>query len=152
MWRGALWWGGYLILAIWLQKFFPGLDALAPACIICLQEESRERSMIFLLFCIIIQEGAGTFPFGLSIVWYSLIMLMYYVGQWFFMSGNFMFVAALSLALGLGRLIVAQLAFFLHPLRPDLPALLAACALQIIFTPPLWLLGYKSRSVLRAQR
>ncbi|MCL1915721.1 MAG: hypothetical protein FWG17_03295 [Desulfovibrionaceae bacterium] len=143
----VLWWIGYMVAGIWLQKFFPGLDALIPGFIICLHEKNRQQTAVIVLLSVIIQEGAGTLPFGLSILWHGVVLLLYYMGVWLFMSGNLVFIALLSLSLGLGRLGFMLLMDFLRGASMTPQGMLWIFLLQTFFTPLLWWAAQKSRSV-----
>ncbi|MDR1243547.1 MAG: hypothetical protein LBM00_12345 [Deltaproteobacteria bacterium] len=143
--RNFIWWIFYIFAAIWLQKFAPGLDALAPGLIICMQERNRQQSILFLLVCIVLQEGCGTLPFGASIIWYGLVFSFFYMGGWFFMAENRFFIMILSLALGIGRLFMFLGMGALQPLPLDTQALWWQCAAQAVFTPVIWAVSGYSR-------
>ncbi|MDR2051495.1 MAG: hypothetical protein LBQ63_06990 [Deltaproteobacteria bacterium] len=144
-----LWWAGYIAAGIWLQKLAPGLDALVPGLIVCLQEGNRQQTTLFLLLCILIQEGAGSLPFGQSIIWYGTVMAFYHIGGWFFMAGNFVFILILSLALSLARLLIFLGMWLLQslPLSALAPPsdFVGSYILQAACIPPLWLLAVKTR-------
>lgn len=142
------WWAGYVIAAIWLQKLVPGLDAFVPALIICLMEGNKQQTGAFILVCMVIQEGTGTLPFGASIIWYSAVIVMYYVGGWFFMGGNFMFTMVLSLAMGVSRALIFWSMGLLQPLPLDYQVMYSAYVLQVLLTPLIWGIAQKSRSLL----
>ena len=140
-----LWWGAYIVVALWLQKLLPGLDALVPALIICLQDENKQQTAVFLFICIMIQEGAGTLPFGGSIVWYSSAIAAYYIGGRFFMGGNFMFIVVLSIAMGASRALIFAGMGLLQPLPLDYQVMHRSYILQILLTPLIWYLAKKTR-------
>jgi hypothetical protein len=143
--RNLIWWVLYIVAALWLQKFVPGLDALVPGLIICLQERNRQQSILFLLICVILQEGCGTLPFGASIIWYGLVFSFFYVGGWFFVAENQFFILILSVALGLGRLFIIFSMGALQPLPLDTQALVWQSVVQAAFTPAIWALSGYSR-------
>lgn len=143
-----LWWSAYIIVAIWLQKLMPGLDALVPALIICLQDENKQQTAAFVIVCMIIQEGTGTLPFGASIIWYSIVIATYYVGGWFFMGGNLMFVIVLSIAMGVSRALIFLGMGLLQPLSLDYSSMYRVYALQVLLTPFIWALGAKTRAMI----
>lgn len=144
----VLWWMSYVIVAIWLQKFFPGLDALVPALIICLQSENKQQTAIFLLVCMFIQEGTGTLPFGASIIWYSTVIAAYYIGGWFFMGSNIMFIFVLSLAMGVTRALIFLGMGLLQPLPLDYEGMYGTYVMQVLLTPVIWAVAVKTRSML----
>jgi hypothetical protein len=143
--RNFIWWIFYIVIAIWLQKFAPGLDALVPGLIICLQEHNKQQTFLFLLICVVFQEGCGTLPFGASIIWYGLVFSFFYVGGWFFLAENQFFILLLSVTLGLGRLGMFLGMGALQPLPLDTQALLGQCVIQAVFTPIIWALSGYSR-------
>lgn len=143
-----LWWAGYIIAALWLQKLLPGLDALVPALIICLQDENKQQTAVFLIVCMAIQEGTGTLPFGASIVWYSIVIATYYVGGWFFMGGNLMFIVVLSVAMGVSRAVIFFGMGLLQPLSLDYASMYSVYVMQVLLTPLIWALGSKTRMMI----
>lgn len=141
-----LWWGAYVAAAIWLQKLVPGLDALVPALIICLQDGSKQQTSVFLVLCMVVQEGTGTLPFGASIIWYSVVIATYYIGGWFFMGSSAMFIMLLSLAMGVSRALIFFGMGLLQPLPLDYPAMYRTYVLQVLLTPVIWALAVKTRT------
>ena len=145
MWGNVLWWTGYLVAAVWLQRFFPGLDALIPAFLVCLQERNRQQLAVILLFSVLIQEGAGTFPFGLSLLWHGAVVALYCMGIWLFMSGGGVFMLLLSSSLGVSRGFFALLMDSLRHVPSDMWSIGRISALQAFFTLLLWTLAKRSR-------
>ena len=143
--RKIAWWFLYIVAAIWLQRFFPGLDAMVPALILCLQEEHRQEAAIVLIIFMLIQEGSGTLPFGASIIWYGFVVICFFVGSRFFMAENLFFVLMLSLALGVGKALLYTGMGSMQPLPLDEQDLLRGCVLQVFFTPIIWLLASFTR-------
>lgn len=134
------WWLAFIILAIYLQALSPGLDVLAVGLIILLQEKNY-RSMLWLLplFCLI-QEGTGTSPFGISIIWYGAIIFLFIAGQWLFEARNFIFVFLLSACLGVTYFVVAWLAAILLNTPFNMAATLDQSLIQALFMPLAWCL------------
>lgn len=143
--RNLLWWTGYVVTAIWLQKLLPGLDALLPGLIICLQGGSRQQSVLFGLFCLALQEGTSTLPFGTSIVWYGVIVALYFVGSRFFVETNLPFVIIISLFSGVWRGALFFSISSLQALPLDSRDLYEVCVLQIVATPLIWLAAVITR-------
>ena len=141
----VIWWAGYLVVAIWLQRFIPGLDALIPGFLVCLQERNRQQTATILLISVIIQEGAGTLPFGLSLLWHGVVVALYYIGIRLFISSGSAFTLLLSFSLALSRALFMLVMDFLQPLPMDLWTLSRVVALQLLFTPLLWILARRSR-------
>lgn len=140
-----LWWGLYVLVGLWAQKIFPGADAMVPGLILCLQEKNTRQTALFLAFCLLLQEGTGSLPFGASIVWYGLAVALYFLGGLFFMSGNLMFVLMLALALGLGRALLFSVLGLLHPISLSLSDKAVICLLQAALVPLLWMPAMKLR-------
>ncbi|MDL2306793.1 hypothetical protein LJC48_02005 [Desulfovibrio sp. OttesenSCG-928-C06] len=149
--RNLVWWIVYIVVAVWLQKFIPGLDALVPGLIVCLQEKNRQQTFLFLLFCVVLQEGTGTLPFGASIIWYGFVFTCFYAGGWFFMAGNQGFVFLLSVALAAGRGLLFIGMSELQQLPLDTQVVVPQCLAQVFFTPIIWLLSGASRRKYKLQ-
>lgn len=82
---GFVWWAVYCLVAVWLQYFFPGLDFLAPALVVSMQEERWWRSTVWLLLAaVLLQDGMGSLGFGYSLVWFGALVLAYQLGRRFF--------------------------------------------------------------------
>ncbi|MDR2893600.1 MAG: hypothetical protein LBV80_11085 [Deltaproteobacteria bacterium] len=144
--RNLAWWIIYLIAAIWLQKLIPGFDAMIPGLILCLQERQRQQTLLVLMLSIFLQEGVGTLPFGASIMWYGFVFASFYVGGWFFMAENRMFIIILSMSLAVGRVLLLIGIGELQTLPLDTQALLGQCVAQAALTPLFWLFaGYTRR-------
>jgi hypothetical protein len=143
--RNFIWWILYIVLAVWLQKFVPGLDALVPGFIICMQERNRQQTLLFLLVCIIFQQGCGTLPFGATIIWYGLVFGFFYMGGWFFMAENQLFILILSITLAIGRFFTFFGMGALQSLPLDTQAIFGQCIAQAVFTPIIWALSGFSR-------
>lgn len=136
-----IWWIAYFIFAIWMQKIMPGLDAMAPGLLICLQDRRPSQTIFFLLFCIVVQEGAGTLPFGASIVWYTFVACCYYIGSGFFVAGNISFIITISVGLGLGRLLMFFAMGSLQATPLDSKGLVFQCLAQVAATPVIWFIA-----------
>lgn len=139
------WWVGYIIVAILLQRLVPGLDALVPALIICLQDDNKQQTTIFLVICMIIQEGTGTLPFGASLIWYCTVVATYYIGGWFFVGESIMFILVLSISMGVSRALIFIGMGLLQPLPLDYQSMYPTYILQVLLTPIIWGIGSKTR-------
>lgn len=144
--RNFLWWAGYVVVAVWLQRLAPGLDAMAPGLLVCMKEKSRQQLVIFLAVCVLLQEGCGTLPFGSSIVWYGFVFACYYIGSWFFLVDSRIFMLLLSIALGVGRAAAFYGVGLLQQQPLDSGVLIAPALAQALFTPLLWGLASVSRA------
>jgi hypothetical protein len=98
---GFVWWALYCLLAIWLQYFFPGLDFLAPALVVSMQEENWWRSSVWLLLAaVLLQDGMGSLGFGYSLAWYGTLVFAYQLGRRFFDPRSVGLVILLGVFLG----------------------------------------------------
>lgn len=84
-------------------------------------------------------------PVGASIIWYSTVIGCYYIGGWFFMSGNLMFILVLSLSMGVSRGIIFWIMGLLQPLPLDGEFLLSTNLLQTLCTPVIWVFAQWTR-------
>lgn len=108
------WWAGFAVAAIWMQRFVPGVDFLAPGILFCLQREKMTQAFWMGIVWVLIEEGSGTLPFGYAIISYLLIYALYRGGIIFFDVQSLMFALLCGIALGL-----------LHPLMTGIIAMLA---------------------------
>ncbi len=76
-----LFWPLFVILAVWLQLLFPGMDFFAAGIILCLQREGVGKAAPLILVCILIQEGAGPLAFGTSVLRYGALIGFYLLGR-----------------------------------------------------------------------
>ncbi|MDR1124819.1 MAG: hypothetical protein LBM64_01985 [Deltaproteobacteria bacterium] len=144
--RNFIWWAVYVVIAIWLQRLVPGLDALVPGLIICMKEKSQQQTVLFLIVCVLFQEGCGTLPFGSSIVWYGFAFACYYIGSWFFLVESRIFILLLSAALGVGRAAAFYGVGQLQTLQLDTSVLAAPALAQAMLTPLILWLASVSRA------
>ncbi|MDL2314006.1 hypothetical protein LJC36_03390 [Desulfovibrio sp. OttesenSCG-928-C14] len=144
--RNVAWWLAYIIAAIWLQKFLPGVDALVPGLLICFQENSKRQTIIFLLFCMLIQEGTGTLPFGPSILWYGYVFACFHAGGLFFLPSGNSFILGISTALCVGRACLFMIMGELQSTPLDAQDILFQCFGQAVITPLGWILAGKTRN------
>lgn len=144
--RNFIWWAVFVVMAIWLQRLVPGLDALVPGLVICMKEKSQQQTVIFLIVCVFFQEGCGTLPFGSSIIWYGFVFACYYIGSWFFLVDSRIFMLLLSVALGVGRAAAFYGVGLLQAQPLDTSILAAPALAQALLTPLIWGLASVSRA------
>ncbi len=109
-----LWWAGFAVVAIWIQRFVPGVDFLAPGILFCIQREKMTQAFWMAVVWVLIQEGCATLPFGYAIISYVTIYALYRGGMMFFDVQSFMFATLCGAALGV-----------LHPLLLGVMTMLA---------------------------
>lgn len=144
--RNTLWWVLFFIISILLQKAFPGIDTLVIGLLISLEERSPLQTLWVLLTIIIIQEGCGTLDFGVSILWYSCVIGLFFIGCWLFETKNFLFIILLSIAIGITKFFVITLVSHLQNLPDNTSLLINECMLQALYIPIAWKLISLTRS------
>lgn len=143
--NNIFWWGLYFFCAIWLQAVIPGLDALVPGLIVSLQE--RNFRQIFAIFglCTLIQEGVGTLDFGASLLWYSTVVFIFFLGRWLFETENLVFIFMLSACIGVSHYAIVRAMCALQFIPVNEPLLLDESSLQGLLTPVLWKIASLTR-------
>ena len=147
--RNVLWWLMFLPLALALQLFLPGLDALVIGLILVLQERRYKDLLWVLPVLIILQEGMGSREFGGMILWYAAVIGFFMLGRWLFEVENFLFVFLLSTCLGAGHFALVYVLAPLQDLYINVQATLDESVIQALFIPIAWRLAYLSRHWVR---
>ncbi|MDR2161191.1 MAG: hypothetical protein LBO77_03515 [Desulfovibrio sp.] len=138
LWRRLLWWTGYVIAGLLLQRQFPGLDALAPGFLLALQERKTIQTLwLFLLFTLI-QEGTGSLHFGMGMIWYGGQMVLFRLGSRLFVADNIIFVVLFSASLGVCYGVLFWLICALHDIPSDYAELFRLSLLQAAAIPIVW--------------
>ncbi len=141
-------WLAMTYVGLIVQMFIPRIDALVPEIIYLLQEKSYKTLIWLMPIIILLQEGLGTRPFGGSIVWYTIIYLIYRLGERFFTSDTFVFVFFLSAACGSAYYGFNVLLAPLQDLEVDSQLLMDLSFLQAIYVPfALYICKYLRREV-----
>lgn len=99
--RTFVFWTLTTLAAIWGQYFLTGVDLLAPAFLVSLQEERPAVNFWLCLAWILLQEGMGSLAFGAGVLFYVSMALLFWVGRWMFEAKNFLFVCLLGVFSGL---------------------------------------------------
>ena len=136
--KNIAFWLFFFIAGIWAQRFLPGVDMLVPGILASLQEKRTAQTLWLTCAAICIQEGTGTLVFGVAILWYSAVFIVYYIGRWLFEVETLLFIFLLSLCLGgvyFGILSAMQI---LQGLFGSRPSLLMESLLQVIVFSPAW--------------
>lgn len=141
----TLWWIVFFIIAILLQRAFPGIDTLVIGLLVSLQERNPLQILWILLTIIIIQEGCGTLDFGVSILWYSCVIGLFFIGCWLFETKNLLFIFLLSISIGITKFFVTTLMSHLQNLPDNSTLLINECMLQALFIPFAWKLASLTR-------
>ena len=133
-----LWWAGYILTALVVQQQMPGIDALAPGFLLALQEKKGSQTAILFILFTLIQEGAGTLNFGMSLLWFGGQIMLFRLSAQLFVADNLLFVGILSASLGVLR---AALLWFMCALRDypmDYMQLIHESLIQAFFIPIAW--------------
>ncbi|MEW5774053.1 MAG: hypothetical protein AB1916_11085 [Thermodesulfobacteriota bacterium] len=130
-----LFWLVFILAGIWAQRFAPGVDCLAPALIVCLQQRRASATFWLAAAFIVLQEGMGSLAFGFLILWYAGLLLLYLVGRWLFESRNLLFIFIIGAFLGVWRFFLVRMMASLQDMVADQDRLALECALQaVLFT------------------
>ena len=122
--KNIAFWLLFLAAGIWAQRFLPGVDMFAPGILASLQEKRPAQTLWLTIIAIFIQEGVGTLNFGVAIVWYLSVFIIYFIGRWLFEAENVLFIFLLSVCLGgvhFGLLSSMQILQGISVSRPSLP-------------------------------
>ena len=111
--RNAIWWVLFLFPAIILQRFFPGVDFLLTGFLLTLQERRYADMLWVLPLLVILQEGMGTREFGVVLLWYVAVAVVFLAGRWLFDVDNFLYAFLFSACLAVCYFAVA---FLMSPL------------------------------------
>jgi len=101
-----LFWAGFFLAGVWLQRLLPGVDALAPGLLLSLQREPWPVAAAVAVVLIVVQEGAGSLDFGAGLLIYGLLVCGYAAGRSVFDARS----AAFSALLGVGHALATALA------------------------------------------
>ncbi|MBQ3059303.1 MAG: hypothetical protein IJD16_03185 [Desulfovibrio sp.] len=145
LFRNIFWWLSFMVMAIAVQSCIPGLDVLVLGLIILLQEEDYKNMLWLLPLFIFLQEGMGSRNFGVSIVWYAVVFVLFTLGRWLFEVGNFLFVFLLSTCLGAAYLGVAWLMAPVQNIPFNMQEMLDVSLIQALFLPFAWWLLVMTR-------
>ena len=136
--KNIAFWLFFLVAGVWAQRFLPGVDMLAPGILVSLQEKRFAQTLWLTLIAIFIQEGVGALNFGVAILWYVSVFIVYFIGRWLFEAENILFILLLGLCLGgvhFGLLSSMQILQGLSAGRASLPV---ESLLQVIVFPSAW--------------
>ena len=132
------WWVIFLILGLLIQLLLPGVDILLVGLIIALQEQKRVQLFWIFLIVMLLQEGTGTLAFGSSILSYSLVVLIFYMGKAFLEQNSMLFVLLVAVSAGVGHYVFTQTMASLQGLSLPFTRLLMESTIQTLLLPPLW--------------
>ncbi len=143
--RNLVWWGVFLIVSIWLQMFFPGLDLLLPGLLLAMHEGKRtQTAWVFILF-VLVQEGLGSLDFGACALWYLSVMFLFVATHWIFQTESLLFMLLISLASGGIHYLVILLMTSLQQMSIDMDLLLHESVYQVAASFIVWKAAILSR-------
>jgi len=136
--KEAFWWFAYTVFGVWLQKFFPGVDFLAPGLIVCLQLAKFRAALLLGLAWTLIQEGMGSLAFGGSILWYAGLCLVFFQTRAYLATESPFFVLILSVFAAVWHFAIISLLSSLQGLSMDAQQLFYESLQTAVFFPMLW--------------
>lgn len=139
------WWGLYFFCGIWLQAAIPGVDMLVPGVVITLQERRLSQILWVVGICILIQEGVGTLDFGASLLWYTTVISLFFIGRWLFETENVVFIFLLSACIGLSHYAIMRMMHTLQYIPVNETQLLDESSLQGLLVPLIWKIASLTR-------
>jgi hypothetical protein len=143
--RNLCWWVGFLFLAIALQRVFPGVDFLLAGFLLTLQER-RYMDLIWVLpLLVILQEGMGTREFGVVLLWYVVVAVVFLPGRWLFDVENFLYAFLCSACLAACYFAVVFLMSPLYAVPVDTHRLLDESVYLALLLPVFWKLAQCTR-------
>lgn len=136
--KTLLFWTGFTAFGIWLQHLLPGVDALAPGLILCLQKEPWPLGLGLGLLWISVQEGAGSLNFGAALFIYSIMCGGFLLGRSVFNTRSAGFVTLLGVVHALATAAAIQLLAGLQQLDMDADELPLLMTIQAGLFVVLW--------------
>ena len=143
--RNAFWWGAFLVPAITLQSFLPGVDFLLAGLLVTLQERRYADLFWVLPLLIILQEGMGTQEFGVVLPWYAAVAAIFFLGRWLFDIESMLYAFLLSACLSACHFAMAFLMSPLYAVTVDMYRLLDESVYQALLLPVSWKLAQLTR-------
>lgn len=132
------WWLACTCAGIVTEMLIPRIDALVGGIILLLQERAYATLLWVAPLFVLLQEGLGTRTFGGSIVWYTVVFLLFRLGERFFNADTFVFVFFLSAACGAAYYGINVLFAPLQDLTINVEELMDLSLLQAIVLPVSW--------------
>ncbi len=132
------WWAIFLSLGLLVQNWLPGTDILLIGLIIALQERKKAQTFWLFICVILLQEGTGTLAFGSSLLSYTMVILIFYLGRALLEQENILFVLLVSASAGAGHYVFTQAMAAFQGLTLPHSRLLMESLIQMLLLPPLW--------------
>lgn len=136
--RILLWWFLFTALCIWIHSFIQGIDCFGPALLVLLHLKRIKEAAWLTPIWILINEGAGSLAFGLSVLWIGGLVILFYLLCQYLSSSNLLFLLTLSLLAGAWNSTVIILMAALQELNiPSEEIFLLGIKTAVLF-PVLW--------------
>jgi len=136
----TIWWTLYTLFAAWIQTLILGADCFGPAVVLCLQARRYGSLACLLPVWILIQEGAGSLPFGSMLLYYMGLIYFVILVRAYISITSPLYILSLSLAAGLWHLSIIQALSSLQEIHVAMePLLFQSIRLAAVF-PVLWAL------------
>ena len=134
----VVYWCFFIIVALFIQFFIPGVDIMLVGLLIIIPE--RKILQTILLFCIfiILQEATGILTFGLLLLEYSVLILSFFIGRTIFAVGTFSFVFLLSLFISFVYFVLIQIFGALQGIYVSPTSVMYDSILQALLVPLVW--------------
>ena len=131
-------WAVFIIASIWAESLLPGVDLYAPALLVLLHMRRYTEALWLTPLGIILNEGAGSLAFGMSILWLGGLILLFSLLCLYLASSSLAFVLTLSVLAGVWQFAVAVFMTSLQELTVARQDLLVQARLTSLFFPFLW--------------
>lgn len=107
--RILLWWLFFTALCIWVHSIWSGIDCFGPALLVLMHLKRLKEAAWLGPVWILVNEGAGSLAFGLSVLWIGGLILVFLILGLYLSSSNLLFVLTLSVLAGIWHIAVLSL-------------------------------------------
>ena len=136
--RIVLWWLFFTALCIWVHSMIQGIDCFGPAILVLLHLKRIKEAVWLTPIWILINEGAGSLAFGLSVLWIGGLILFFFLLCQYLSSSNLLYLLTLSVLAGVWHLTVVRVMAALQELNiPSEDILMLGVKTAVAF-PFLW--------------
>lgn len=132
------WWAIYIIGAVILQRFIPGVDALLPGLLVSLHDRKPAQTFWLFIIFVLIQEGCGSLMFGSAILWYGGVIVLFRMLQGLVMPESIVFILVLSAVAGGFHGALTLLMCSVQNIMPHHSMVLRESIVQALLIPPMW--------------
>jgi hypothetical protein len=136
--RLVLWWIVFTAGCVWIHDMIPGIDCFGPALLVLVHQHRYREAVWLTPIWIVINEGAGDLAFGLSVLWFGGLILIFQVLCLYLTSSNLIFLISLSLLAGIWHSSVIQLMSTLQEVAIPVDRILLQGIETALLFPLLW--------------